>query len=302
MKSHNNKFLCGALTVVWLLIFTNLTPIVLSFKSLDLNLSTVNLEMGGKQVHYWIDSLNINDNLYSEVYLLGWAFIDTEEDNVHKNVKLILASNENVYEKDMDLFMKGGLASALLNNSVPPDRTAITTTFSPLGIKNGDYFLYIYVYENEGNVGIVNTGKVFHKGYQSFFEMVGGQKLENAEFDNVRASAAVKYNFDACIVSGGKVKIEGWAFLEDTEASETLVNLEVKKPDGTVAYYSTQKINRVDVAKHFNDDRYTTSGFRAELPITAIGLGENSISVIISTEYRSSGKYTFVWDGKESQQ
>lgn len=301
MKSHKNKILCGVLIIVWLILFSNLTPIVLSLKSEDLSLSSVNLDKSGGKVNYWIDSLTINDNLFREVYVWGWAFIDTEEDNTYKNVKLILASGENVYEKNMDLFIKGGLAVALPNNIVPEYRTGVTTTFSPLGMENGDYALYIYVYENEDNVGIINTGRVFHKSYQSFFEIIGGQKLSNSDFAGARANPAVKYYIDECSVSGGKVQINGWAYLENTESSKNQIFLQIMKPDGTVSYYSTQKVSRVDVAEHFKDDRYASSGFRVELPPDAIGTGENLISVIIGTENRAAGEYAFTWDGNDNQ-
>ncbi len=289
------KVLYAFIAIAWSVLFFMLTPVILFFTGQNLKSSSIDLNINHDKVYYAIDELYVFDNLLTQVDIQGWAFVETKQDNPDKTVKLIFASNHDAYEVNTFLSERTDLVSAMEDKKVPANRNGISAMFSPLAMKNGDYSLYIYVYENEENYGIVNTGREFRKDYRSFTELKGGEKLLNADFANAAINEAVISNIESCKLDGEKLLVSGWAFLKDTDSSLNHIFIEVKKPDGTVSVYSTNRIPREDVGEFYKDARYKMSGFRAELSSNAIGEGDNIITVIVGTKNRSIQEYIYNW-------
>ena len=101
----------------------------------------------------------------------GFAyFVPSSSEIADKEISLLLSSANNTYIVDTDLTDRLDLRSQLSQSKVIGFRHGFRTTFSPLGIANGVYELYIYCYENEDFVGYINTDKVFIKQYDEFYE------------------------------------------------------------------------------------------------------------------------------------
>ena len=194
----------------------------------------------------------------------------------------------------MALIPRNNLGEALGQENIP-GLSGININFSPLGMRNGKYTLYIYVYENEEAYGIVNTHREFRKDYRSFIELVSVELMQSEVFNDARINNAVKWHFDTFEIIDDSFVINGWAFLENEESSKNQVYLEIQKPDGMISIYSTQTIYRTGLGEYFNDDRYNSAGFQAQLPKDAIGLGENIITVLINTDNRAVQSETFTW-------
>jgi len=292
------KWFYIVICLVWLLLLYFLTPIILLFVDHNMKESSIAIDVTGDPVNYWIDSWVYYDNVVPTITVDGWAFVETEQDNINKTVKLIFVSDDVSYEVDTDLGVKQRLVQTLNDKKVPKERTAFSTTFSPLGMKNDVYTLYLYVSENDENYGILNTGREFRKGYRNFIELNGGEIVENKDFSKASVNNSINYRIDWCRIKDGKLDIYGWAFLENTESSENRIYLEIQKPDGTVSFYSTKRFFREGVGEYFKDDRYNHSGFQALIPLSAIGQGDNIITIIIGTDSRAVNGHTFFLDGK----
>ena len=121
--------------------------------------------------------------------------------------------------------------------------------------------------------------------------------MDNKKFSNSSVNTSIFSTVDSFKIIDNKLKVLGWAFLENVESSENRIFLEVQKPDGTISVYSTRKMFREDVGDAFSDDRYNYSGFYALVPISALGKGDNLITILIGTTNRNETAYTFYWDG-----
>ena len=297
MQRKNKKWIIIVLILVWGLLLLFLTPIILLFVNQNLEVSYVPTDMAGDHVNYAIDNWSYYDNIVQTITIDGWAFVETQQDNLHKTVKFVFVSDVISYEVDADLHNREGLVKVFTDKYVPKNRTGFSITFSPLGMRNGDYTLFIYIYENENNYGIKNTGREFQKYYRNFTELKGGVLLDSKDFSKASENNSIKYNIDWCYLEDGKLDIYGWAFLENAESSENRVYLEIQKPDGTVSFYSTKRFLREGVGEYFSDNRYIYSGFQAKVPIIALGQGDNIITVFIGTDNRAVNGYTFYWDG-----
>jgi len=275
-----------------------LTPIILQYSGKNLKPSSIDFHINYDKVYFGLENFSTYEGLLHEVYVEGWTFIETQEDNSDKFVKMIFASDNYTYEIEMNLQNRNDLEGAFSDKHVPKYRTGISATFSPLAMKNGMYDLYLYVYENEDNFGVVNTGREFRKDYQSFKELRGGELLENDVFSNAVESKSIKFHIEDCRIVNEEVIIRGWAYLENSESAKNPVYLEVRKPNRSVSIFSTQKIFRQDVGEYYNDDRYNMSGFQARIPKDTIGTGDTIFTVIVGTENRAIEHYIYHWNGK----
>lgn len=118
-----------------------------------------------------VENVNYNENIRQTVEINGFAyFVPSSSEIADKEISLLLSSANNTYIVDTDLTDRLDLRSQLSQSKVIGFRHGFRTTFSPLGIANGVYELYIYCYENEDFVGYINTDKVFIKQYDEFYE------------------------------------------------------------------------------------------------------------------------------------
>jgi len=289
----NKKLIYIFLITIWIVIFFSLTPIILKITSKSISSSFYDVKDCCDMVYYNIEKFSISNNLTVDTFVSGWAFLETDEGNDEKIVKMILSSDELTYEIEMKLGDRKDVSSFFKDSKVPLHRTGISTTFSPLNLKNGNYTLYIYVYENENAFGIINTKKVFLKNNHNFKEIFSGDNLPITEFSKAKPNKEIQYHIEKNELGNNNILITGWAFIYNFDADRNQIYLEITKPDGVQNVYNTNKVTRKDVSDHFQDEKYKMSGFSALLPLDAFGEGENKISIIIGKESRSVDYYIF---------
>ncbi|MDI9567027.1 hypothetical protein [Candidatus Brevifilum fermentans] len=294
MKFFKNKWSAFIILLIWIILFINLTPIILFVTGQNLQKSTVPLDLPGDQVFHAIDNLSYYGNLFQTVTLDGWVFVETKKDNPEKLVKLIFASDNVAYEIPTNLHSRRGLVNVFSEKDVPEERTGFSASFSSLGMKNGYYFLYFYVYENEDNFGLLNTNREFRKHNRGLEEYFGGELVKNEKFSKVSNTGQLLFDVNSCEIKNGYLNIYGWAFLQGVGSAKNRIFLEIQKPDSSVSYYSTKRMLREDVSEFFGDNRYLQSGFSARISLDAIGEGDNIIRFIIGGN-RSNGSYEFNW-------
>jgi len=118
-----------------------------------------------------VENVDYNEDIRQTVEIKGYAyFVPASSEVSDKRISLLLSSANNAYIVDTDLTDRLDLRSQLSQSKVIGFRHGFRTTFSPLGMSNGVYELYIYCYENEENFGYIKTDKVFIKQYSEFVE------------------------------------------------------------------------------------------------------------------------------------
>lgn len=129
------------------------------------------LENINSNLSFRVDSFNRNQDIRQTVDISGYAYFSPSlSELVDKEIVLHFWSPKVSYRVDASLSDRFDLRSQLTLSNVTGYKHGFRTTFSPLGMANGTYELYIYCYEDEENVGYVKTDKVFIKQYGEFFE------------------------------------------------------------------------------------------------------------------------------------
>ena len=177
--------------LLWSCLFIFLTPIVYLFIDENVVPTKTPIILHGDTVNYYIDYLEYYDNIISTVTLDGWAFVETKQDNPNKYVKLIFVSENVSYEIDTDLHYRS-LQKFFKDKDVPVERNGFSAKFSPLIMKNGDYTLFINVFENDEDNGFLNTGRVFRKHFRSFKELEPSELVDIKDFLKSSVNTLIK--------------------------------------------------------------------------------------------------------------
>lgn len=230
-----------------------------------------------------IDSGFIDDNKYLQIK--GWTFAEgqsTAEQTVfvrlnYENGKSVTYNTQSHFRFDVgtvfnnSLYDKSGFTAIIPKDELQDGNIQIDVL-----VKNGENIYlaekkYYYVY-SEDSITLLKAEERENINEEKSSEL-------NNILHNIKEDSNIKYYIDSCTL-GESLSIKGWAYISDKNASDTSVYLVITKPDGSARVFNTKKVSRLDVAKHFNNELYSESGFIAVIPLDAIDTGENIITVI----------------------
>lgn len=121
---------------------------------------------------YRVEDINLRDDLRSTVEIIGFAYFEDRGVSADKKrISIILSSEKFTYVIETKLTDRLDLRADLAEANAKGLTHGFHTIFSPLGLANGTYELYIYCYEDEANAGYIKTDKVFIKQYSEFVEL-----------------------------------------------------------------------------------------------------------------------------------
>ncbi len=249
-----------------------------------------------------IDSGFIDDNKYLQIK--GWTFVEgqrTAEQAVfvrlnYENGKSVTYNTQSYYRYDVGtafkniIYDKSGFTAIIPKDELQDGNIQIDVL-----VKNGDSIYlaekkYVYVYNDFEESFILREAK----------ERETVNKEINIDLNNIKEDSNIKYYVDSCTL-GEFLSIKGWAYISDKNASNTSVYLAITKPDGSTRVFSTAKVSRSDVAKHFNNELYYESGFKSVIPQDAIVEGDNIITIITEDGemVKASKTYTFSYTNEK---
>ncbi len=256
----------------------------------------------GKYAKCNVDSGFLDDNKYLQIK--GWTFVEgqkTAEQAVfvrlnYETGKSVTYNTQSHYRFDVGtafkniIYDKSGFTAIIPKDELQDGNIQIDVL-----VKNGDSIYlaekkYVYVYNDFEESFILREAK----------ERETVNKEINIDLNNIKEDSNIKYYVDSCTL-GEFLSIKGWAYISDKNASNTSVYLAITKPDGSTRVFSTAKVSRLDVAKHFNNELYAESGFNAIIPLDAIDSGDNIITVIAEHDemLKASKTYTFSYTNEK---
>lgn len=287
----NNKTRWVILGIVaWLVLYFSSTKIILMVTGNQISSSEISIAETNSDMFFGIDEVLVADDLFSTVTISGWSFIETENETINKQIKLIFSSDDNEYESKVVLHSRRDLPQVISDVHVPKINQGFRSDFSPVGMKDGEYSLYIYVYENSSSSGIINTGMRFIKNGTKFELVKGSEILPESDFSQTRNDNTIFFGIDTCEIVAKKLVISGWGFKDGYDSAENVVSIAIKNPSKKTTHISVEKTPRHDIRKVFGENYYL-SGFRAEVPSQLVEAGKNRIYVIINNKYMSDNAF-----------
>ena len=247
-----------------------------------------------------LDSANITAEGYLQI--VGWSFVDGF-DAADQSVYIRLSnddgttatySTKSVLRPDVctayknDLYNNSGFKAVIPEAEVPDGDIKIEVLVE----NGGNIYLASKIYSyssdtsNEEDPSEVAESETTGKNISAEVEI---------NSDNIVADSRLKYHIDSC-VADSLLSVKGWAYIGDKNASDTSVYLAVTKPNGSYRVFNTKKVSRPDVAKHFNNELYSESGFKAEIPLDAIDSGDNIITVIAEHDEMLKAEKTYIFN------
>lgn len=210
---------------------------------------------------YSIETIETYEDLKESFCLSGWAFCETERDNPEKTITIILKGRNKTYSFTEEALIRRDVRNAFSNLKLPSMRLGMEINVSTLEVKDDIYDLYLYVWENEENYGLVRTGIKVEKS-RDYFDIYrpGKVSVSDQEFvEDEHVKCVV--NIEDGDSNDAVLKLNGWGFIEDADMQECDLYLVLVDDQNRKTFYETNMCNRLDVAKHFQDERYALSGW-----------------------------------------
>lgn len=256
----------------------------------------------------YIEPITQDKDAFRTLSIKGWSFISTQWDTSDRYVAVVFENCETLSQYAIRLEpherpdIKEEYGRVLEETSgyrkyeINSTRHGFGAAFSPLGLPDGYYRVWIYNYENRNVHGLLRTSRMY-RIKSGFFKEIESKDIIAAKtiVNTTEISDAVKSNVDLIEPSENTVFTYGWAYIADRESSSDGVILKVKNSQGITSMYKTMPEIREDVAKYFKDYRYYYSGFSAVIPIEAFTEGENQIIPVIGKEHlEMATPFTFI--------
>ncbi len=231
-------------------------------------------------VYYSIGSLDIIQ-FNGQSYFDGWAFASNSHPNDDRNMKLILSSNEHTYSLQIDdMYARQDVVNEYKNEYFHTSDVGFRAIFYTFFIPDGIYDLYMYVWENETNYGIVKTKQQFEKKGKDFFEIDATENTPITLTELPPSDGVTElFSIDSILKNENTYNFYGWIANDNLDSSEQKITLVAESGDGEITQFELNQMERTDVAEFFNTDKYLHSGY----------------SATISTEYFLDDEYTLTF-------
>lgn len=173
-KKRKNKYyilVIFLLTFVLWMVFA--TDIIVKLNGADLvKKCSLSDFLQKDDVIFAVDIIAENGDMLETVSIQGWSFVETDTDNTNRETRLVFENEKNAYEvlvKTEDMCTRTDVLNVFSDKKFGINKSvAFIYEFSTLQMKNGIYNIYIYVWENEENYGIADTGIQVKKDGASF--------------------------------------------------------------------------------------------------------------------------------------
>lgn len=280
MRNKKAFFLHGIILAVFCALFFSSTSIVLFFGSKSASFKKGNLENfpAKDAVFFLLNPLSASEDILESIELTGWAFCRTSSDNSNKNISLLLVSSSDVYYTTISPINRIDLAISLNESygDVYGANHLLSYPISTLSVPPGVYDVYLYVWENESNYGLINTKQKYVKDHKRFYQYMPQiiSSVDSVESPDIKCSLNTKSDEVS-------VKFWGWAIQEETDAQTQDVILEFFTESGEKITYETTKQPRYDVGLSFHNDLYNLSGFELTLPFSELPNNIHEIRVVL---------------------
>lgn len=250
---------------------------------------------------YWcFDEISTINSFTETASFQGWAFVETVYDNPDRFVSILLKNSDICYELKETTCQPREIQSAFSDKSIPSSHVGILEDFSLLSVSDGIYDLYIYCWENEHNYGLVDTKLQLVKANGSITKRAWQSEAVNTKLALVKEKGCTR-NVETLEVRSNLLCVSGWAFVHEIDTDMQQVYLLFEESSGSKRLYPTKLSTRPDVASVFGSERYSQSGYEANMMLTDFDDGAWTMTVLVQKDGKTyeSEPISFVKNGNE---
>lgn len=234
-----------------------------------------------KNVNYFVDAIQPLNSITDSFTIMGWAFVETEEDSPNRYTSVILKSESNCYEIMCENVFRVDVVRTFQNTKMlGSENLGFGTNFSTINIEDGIYNIFIYCKENEVDYGIADTGMQFEKKKDMCeYYKWRSRAIENQL--NISEQDSVFHCVDSVIAQDDRIEIWGWIFAENQDCTQQQVYLELTNEDNVVKQYTTKSCSRQDVMNAYKNEKYKESGYAASILSDNIPNGIYNLRILL---------------------
>ena len=232
-------------------------------------------------VFSYVTKPNIGSDIMESVFIEGWTFCQTEEDNSDKEIGIILKNDKAEYSYlSKPTTMRKEVKTAY-GDRARGAKHGFIYSVSTVPVSDGTYDILLYCKENEHNYGLAQTQyQLVKHGIQTVIKIAPSEIVANLDLTHSFGDAKVCIDNNERL-EDGSVYVKGWAFAPGQDSTDQTVYVVLRYENGVQEIYLAQSTYRVDVANHFSDDRYIRAGYTASIPKENLQSDSYSVSVLV---------------------
>jgi len=285
MKNRKPFLICVLILGVLLVWLPFSTSILASFAG-DVPEKASYMEFeSNSNIIYSFDNFHSNsavEDIFETVRLRGWAFAETLEENEGRIVSLIFKNDSQCYKitirpaehKTGMYFNRPDVVKAYPDSDIPSPYVGFYAEFPSFNMGKDVYDVCVHCWENTSNQGMVQTNLQFVKeNGTSYFR--NWQSTE-ASLENRPSEETALRALDTITLENDLLTATGWIYQPELDCANQSVYFEI---NGTA--YTALSVARPDVAKGYENELYTMSGYRACIPAEIVPEGESTVRVLV---------------------
>jgi hypothetical protein len=215
--------------------------------------------------------VNMKDNPRF-IFITGWAFVDSTNNNKGDSIFFVLNNNTNTYIAPAKIKSRPDVTSYF--NKPYLDDAGFTAIIFKDEVEKGIYKLGVAIKNVNNKWSYQATDQTIKVGISDYAVV---EPLSNLPSDKVN----IKYNLESLEMADSIIKLSGWAFFPDQDNDNSLITLVLTKEE--IKYkVEMELIIRQGVTSYFKSQyRLDHSGFSVKMRKSSIPPGRYQIGIMI---------------------
>lgn len=232
--------------------------------------------------------------MFENSFIIGWAFVETEQPNSNKYTEMLLVNDKHCYRLPVEQLTDRDKYQNWIKDvqALYPDRKlqnqylGFISHISGINIQDGTYDIYLYQWENEENYGFTRTNYQIVKAGSNL--QLKDEILKSVPAKQIAPVAEAEISVSKVLdgLSAWKTDgllLSGVILVFDQNCEEQQVYLRLQYDD-IDAYYTANSMLRLDISERYDDERYEMCGF-----VSYITLDEIPSDTMIVTLFAENG-------------
>ena len=171
MKKQTIAIIAVALVILAVVLVLFSTKIALLVSGYNMPKKNADILPQNQEVKFWVDKITSPEGLLKTVRIHGWAFNPAHRIETEKHITLILKAKNSYYEVPTKIVSRPDVANHFSDLNLNADDLGYIGTFSIIALEDGDYELFVRVWEGKEELSFLSMNRFFNKTEGVFREI-----------------------------------------------------------------------------------------------------------------------------------
>lgn len=171
MKKQTIAIIAIAILIIAVVLLLFSTKIALLVSGFNMQKKNADSFVQNQELKYGVDEITSPEGMLKTVRVHGWAFNQAHQLDTEKHITLILKAKRSYYEVSTEMTSRPDVANHFSDLNLNADDLGYIGTFSIIALEDGDYELFVRVWEGKEELSFLSMNRFFNKTEGVFREI-----------------------------------------------------------------------------------------------------------------------------------